>query len=152
MHVGRRIVGAERHAIVIAGFCELGDDVFAVGSVGDLVVRIGGIEHTKAVVVLGCKHHVLLPCGSRQIDKRLRIKLHRIEGFGQGTIFGLGNAARLGDHDRPGSFHAGLRIRTPVDEHAELGIAIPGCPVAGNGVSPPWAGEETGDRNQPEQA
>src|SRR5258708_1605232 len=100
VHVWWRIIEAERHAIVTAGFCELRDYVFAVRSIGDLVVRIGGIEHAKTVVMLGCKYHVLLPCQSREIDKRLRIKLHRIEGLGQGTIISLGNPARLRDHDR----------------------------------------------------
>ena len=75
MHIRRRVVEPKPHVSLIAGLRQLLHDVLAIRSVRNLVVRIGGIEHAKAVMMFRRKHHVFLACGARQINKRIGIEL-----------------------------------------------------------------------------
>jgi hypothetical protein len=56
------------------------------------------------------------------------------------AVLGLSDPTRLRPHDRPGGFYTGLGIRPPMDEHPELGIAIPGCLVIRDRVCPTQPG------------
>jgi len=82
VHVRRRVVETQGHAPVFAGVRQLLGDVLAVGSIGDLVVREGGIEHAEAVVMFGGKYHVLLAGCAGQIDESVRVELRGLKRLG----------------------------------------------------------------------
>ena len=129
VHIGRRIVETEGHASLFACVRQLLDDILAVGSVSDLVVREGRIEHAETVVMFGGKYHVLLTGSTGQIDEGVRIELNWIESLGKLPVFRFRDAAGGWLHNRPRGFDAGERIRSPVNEHSEFRISIPGRAV-----------------------
>src|ERR1700720_3200252 len=86
-------------------------------------------------MVLRSEHHVLLAGGASQVNEGVRIEFGRIKPSPQLAVFSFGDAAGLGIHDRPRGLDAGQRIRSPMDEHAKLGISIPGSSVFGNSGS-----------------
>ncbi len=129
VHVRRRIVETEGHASLFACVRQLLDDVLAVGSVGDLIVREGRIEHTEAIVMFGGKDHVLLAGSAGQIDEGVRIELNWIESLGKLPVLRFRDAAGSWLHNRPRGLDAGERIGSPVNEHSEFRIPIPGRPV-----------------------
>ena len=94
------------------------------GGVGEVVVAgLGGI-HREAVVVLGRDDHVFHPGILREGGPLAGVEFHRVELRGQLFVF------RDRDFFVP---HEPLSLRrngieTPVDEHAELGVAPPGHP------------------------
>src|SRR5438132_14334795 len=125
MHVRWRVVEAQRHAAFYAGACQLLDDVLAIGSIGDLVVREGRIEHAEAIVMLGGEHHVLLAGSAGQIDEGIGVKLRWIESHGKWPILRFRDATGSRPHNGPRGFDAWERIRSPVNKHSEFRIAIP---------------------------
>ncbi len=133
VHVRRRVVKAERHRLGLGRRRQFRHDVLLVRRVGDLIVRVGRVEHREAVVVFGSEHHVALPGGLGQPHPGARVEPHRVEPLRQGAVVGFRDrrvALGARAHDRPRGLDAGQRIRPPVDEHAELGLAEPCRAVA----------------------
>src|SRR5215471_12238232 len=126
MHIGRRVIEAERYVRLRARGRELRHDVLAVRSVSDFVIRVSAVEHAESIVVLRGKNNILLPCGARQFYKSACLKGFRVETLWQFHVFRLSDAARLRRHDWPRGLDAGQRVRPPVNEHAELSVAVPG--------------------------
>src|SRR5882724_1872665 len=125
MHVRWRVVETEGHASLFACVRQLLDNVLAVGSLGDFVVREGRIEHAEAVVMFGGKHYVLLAGSAGQIDEGVRIELNWIESLGKLPVLRFRDAAGSWLHNGPRCFDAGERIGSPVNEHSEFRISIP---------------------------
>jgi hypothetical protein len=80
-------------------------------------------------MVFGGEYHVPLAGSPSQINERARIEFRRVEPFWQLAIFGFRYLSGFGPHDGPRRFDAGERVRSPVDEHAELCVAVPGGAV-----------------------
>ena len=74
MHIGRRVVKPKWHASSLASVRQLSDNVLPIGSIGDLVVCEGRVEHTKTIVVFSREHHVFLSCGLSQINESIRVE------------------------------------------------------------------------------
>src|SRR5712672_4636286 len=142
MHIGRRIVETEGHASLFACARQLLDDILAVGSIRDLVICEGRIEHAEAIVMFGGKDHVLLAGSTGQIDEGVRIELNWIESLGEPPVLRFRDAAGGWIHDRPRGFDAGERIRSPVNEHSKFRVAIPRGAVLLGAKSQSKAGSE----------
>src|SRR5712672_532507 len=142
VHIGRRIVETEGHASLFACVRQLLDNILAVGSIRDLVIREGRIEHAEAIVMLGGKDHVLLAGSTGQIDESVSIELNWIESLGKLPVLRFRDAAGSWLHNRPRGFDAGERIRSPVNEHSEFRISIPGRAVLLGAKSQSKAGSE----------
>src|SRR5205807_6177545 len=140
VHVWRRVVETQGHASLFACLRQLLDDVLAIGSVGDLVVREGRIEHTEAVVMFGGKHHVLLAGSAGQIDEGVGVELSWIESLRKLPVIRFRDAVGSWRHNGPGGFDACERIGSPVNEHSEFRIAIPSRPLllGAEGPSKTW--------------
>src|SRR6516164_7682470 len=134
-HVGRRVVEAEGHPCQACRLGQHGRHVPAVRRAGDLVIGPLGIKHAKAVVVLGGEHDVALSRLLSELYPRLRIELNGIEFHVEVGVLSLRNAPLAGNHDGPGGFDTGQRIRPPMDEHAELGVLEPRGPISFRGES-----------------
>src|SRR5258705_13673927 len=142
VHIGRRIVEAEGHASLFACVRQLLDDILAVGSIRDLVIREGRIEHAEAIVMFGGKDHVLLASSTGQIDEGVWIELNWIESLGELPVLRFRDAAGGWLHDRPRGFDAGEGIRSPVNEHSKFRVAIPRGAVLLGAKSQSKAGRE----------
>ena len=116
-----RVVVAHRDALLRKGLPEHRQHVFSVGCIGDLPLRVVGIEHAEAVVVLGGHDHVLHPCTLGQVRPLVRLELRRVELRRQLRVLILGDLA----HGANPLALAEQRVDAPVDEHAELGFPEP---------------------------
>src|SRR6266513_5103615 len=75
VHIGRRVVKPRWNTSSLASVRQLSDNVLPIGSIRDLVVCVGRVEHAKTIVVFGREHHVFLSCGSSQINESIRVEL-----------------------------------------------------------------------------
>src|ERR1700730_11077908 len=96
-------------------------------------------------MMLGGKHDVLLSRGLCQSNPGFWIEFDWIESATKSDIVIVRKRA-VGHHDRPGCFHAGDRVRSPMDEHPELGALKPPVLLRTGGLCP------DGKFNTPHQA
>src|SRR5216683_4694929 len=114
VHIGRGVVKPEWHTFFFASVRPLPNNVLANRSIRNLVVRVGRVEHAKAIVVFRREHQVFLSCGPSQINESIRIELCWIKPLWQLAILSLANAPWFGRQYGPGGLHTGQRVWSPV--------------------------------------
>ena len=82
MHVGYRVVDAERNGATLAGFAQFLQNIATERSVGDFEIGVGGVPVVEAVDMLGREDDILHSGGDDRIKPRVCIELSRVE-FGQ---------------------------------------------------------------------
>jgi len=101
------------------------------GGIHDVVLGLFGMEHAKAIVVLGGNDHVLLTGLDRQPSPSVRVELRGVEAGRQAFVLIHADQGVL--HDPladPGNAPAfpapgGQCIQPPVNEHAKARLAPP---------------------------
>ena len=116
------IVEAEPDALLLAGFGQFGHRIaFEGGRVDDVEGRQLRAEHREAVVMLGGDDDVLAAGLFGQLDPLVGVELRRVELGGELFIF-LHRDFLVELHPFAA---AQLAVDSPVDEHAEAGLAPP---------------------------
>lgn len=119
--VGDRVVEAEGHVLLGAGRGELADDVAAERRVRDLIVRLVGVPHAEAVVVLGGDAEIAHPDAFGERDNFPRVEAGRVEALGKLLVFLAGNL-----HDKLILLvKFGERVNAPVEKQPEPARRVP---------------------------